>query len=317
MVYRVAAWSVAVFLIVSPAASGIETDTLMNAQASAAATAPIAMTPDQTQDRTPDQTNAGADDRFDARPQVQAEVQAQHDPLPDDAGTTVAALDPVEPKWTSPTLPTSPAMTLAEPFGLDAVPVEGGEILTKWSGVEADIRADNEILARCRENAALCPTSAQNFLAVVAQGQVQSGRSRIGVINRAINLAIEPMSDLAQWGVPDRWSSPLETFTTGRGDCEDYAIAKYVALTAAGVAAEDVRLVIIHDVAVGQDHAIVATRLDGKWIMLDNRWLRLVVDADMRQIVPMFVLDGDGVRQFASPALSGARRTAAPAALGL
>ena len=45
------------------------------------------------------------------------------------------------------------------------------------------------------------------------------------------------MSDLAQWGVIDRWSAPLETFTTGRGDCEDYAIAKYVALTAAGVAA--------------------------------------------------------------------------------
>ena len=40
---------------------------------------------------------------------------------------------------------------------------------------------------------------------------------------------------MAQWGVPDRWSPPLETLATGRGDCEDYAIAKYVALTAAGI----------------------------------------------------------------------------------
>jgi predicted transglutaminase-like cysteine proteinase len=123
------------------------------------------------------------------------------------------------------------------------------------------------------------------------------------------------MSDLAQWGVPDRWSSPLETFTTGRGDCEDYAIAKYVALTAAGVAAEDVRLVIVRDVAVGQDHAIVATRLDGNWIMLDNRWLRLVEDGDMRQVVPLFVLDNDGVKQFAPAAMSGVRRASAPASL--
>ena len=38
------------------------------------------------------------------------------------------------------------------------------------------------------------------------------------------------MSDLAQYGEIDVWSSPLLTFTTGRGDCEDYAIAKFVAL---------------------------------------------------------------------------------------
>jgi len=24
-----------------------------------------------------------------------------------------------------------------------------------------------------------------------------------------------------QWGVDDCWSPPLETFATGRGDCED------------------------------------------------------------------------------------------------
>ena len=82
-----------------------------------------------------------------------------------------------------------------------------------------------------------CPGVARNFLAIVAAGRAQTGRGRIGVINRAINLAIRPMSDMAQWGVPDRWSAPLDTFTTGRGDCEDYAIAKYVALTEAGVAA--------------------------------------------------------------------------------
>jgi predicted transglutaminase-like cysteine proteinase len=91
--------------------------------------------------------------------------------------------------------------------------------------------------------------------------------------------AISPMSDLAQWGVPDRWSAPLATLTTGRGDCEDYAIAKYVALRVAGVAEEDVRLVIVRDLAVGEDHAVVSARLDGGWIILDNRWLALVEDS--------------------------------------
>ena len=89
----------------------------------------------------------------------------------------------------------------------------------------------------------------RNFLAIVAEGYAHAGRARIGVINRAINLAIRPTSDLAQWGVPDRWSAPLVTLTTGHGDCEDYAIAKYVALMAAGVAEDSVRLVIVRNLA--------------------------------------------------------------------
>ena len=66
----------------------------------------------------------------------------------------------------------------------------------------------------------------------------------------------------------------------------------------AGIAEEDLRLVIVHDLALGQDHAIVAARLGQDWIMLDNRWLTLVQDVKMRRVVPLVVLDRDGLRQF-------------------
>jgi predicted transglutaminase-like cysteine proteinase len=201
---------------------------------------------------------------------------------------------------------------LAAPFGLDTVPVAGGGILSKWNGVEADIQAENDILSRCRASAELCPAAARNFLAIIAQGRAQTGRARIGLINRAINLAIRPMSDLAQWGVIDRWSAPLVTLTTGRGDCEDYAIAKYVALAQAGVAAEDVKLVIVRDLAVGEDHAVVAARLNGDWIILDNRWLTLVEDREMRRTMPLFVLDQTGVKRFVLMPAPDGRRASAP-----
>jgi predicted transglutaminase-like cysteine proteinase len=295
MLPRVAAWSFAVFLVVWPAACAVETDTLPNADAPLAAPA-IATTHDQLQSEAEDKIG------------VPAEVPARkQDQTQRDGAPNVAALAPAEPTVASP--------PVAEPFGLAAVPVASGDIVTKWSVVEADIRAENEILARCRETVALCSAAARSFLAIVAEGRAQTGRARIGVINRAINLAIEPMSDLAQWGVPDRWSAPLETFGTGRGDCEDYAIAKYVALTAAGVAAEDVRLVIVRNIAIGEDHAVAAVHLDGNWIMLDNRWLTLVEDVAMPKVIPRFVLDRDGVRQFAAPALA-ARPTSAPASFG-
>jgi predicted transglutaminase-like cysteine proteinase len=202
---------------------------------------------------------------------------------------------------------------VSEPFGLTALPVTSGAVFAKWNGVVADIRAESEVLTHCREAMAACPPAAQKFLAVIADARAHQGRARFGVVNRAINLAIQPMSDLAQWGVPDRWSAPLVTLTTGRGDCEDYAIAKYVALREAGVAEDDVRLVIVHDLAVGQDHAVVAAHLDEKWIVLDNRRFVMVEDVEMSGVVPLFVLDQDGVKQFASTTMAVRQNLAAPA----
>jgi predicted transglutaminase-like cysteine proteinase len=189
----------------------------------------------------------------------------------------------------------------AAPFGLATERVYDGEILRKWTDVKSEIREDKQILARCRKDPSWCPLAAQRFLAIVDEGRARSGRARIGVINRAINLAIIPTSDLVQWGVVDRWSAPLETFTTRRGDCEDYAIAKYVALRAAGVAPEDIKLVVVRNTDISENHAVVAVRLDGAWVILDNRSLALVPDREVWRATPVFEIDEDGVRQFLTP----------------
>jgi predicted transglutaminase-like cysteine proteinase len=226
----------------------------------------------------------------------------------------------------APTEPTSQTPVAAEPFGLPAEPVTFGEVLSKWSGLVADINAESNILTRCRDDAKLCPPAAQKFLAVIAAGRAHDGRARIGTINRAINMAIRPTSDLAQWGVPDRWSAPLATLTSGRGDCEDYAIAKYLALREAGVAEDNVRLVIVRELASGEDHAVVAARVDEKWIVLDNRRLTLLEDTDMPRVRPLFIFDRDGVKRFTRPIVEahraltptpGESAAAAPSALGL
>ncbi len=282
---RIAACGIAAFLQLSLVPASGVTSAFADGNAPAVV---IATTQDQAQNQSPNQAPEGA--------QEQARV---------------AALDPAQPSSKSPMV-TGPAIQLTELFGLKTLPVTSGDVLTKWNGVEAGIRAERETLARCRDDTEPCPPAAQNFLAIIAQGRARNGRARIGVINRAINLAIQPMSDLAQWGVPDRWSAPLDTLSTGRGDCEDYAIAKYVALREAGVADADVRLVIVHDLAAGEDHAITAARLDGNWIMLDNRWLTLVADSEVRRVIPLFALDDDGVKQFAPAIIPGARPATAP-----
>jgi predicted transglutaminase-like cysteine proteinase len=191
-----------------------------------------------------------------------------------------------------------------EPFAQMAVPVASGEMLSKWRGVETEIDAETAVLDRCRTQEE-CPRAARTFLDIVAQGQEHDGLARIGVINRAVNLAIVPTSDMDQWGVPDRWSPPLETLTTRRGDCEDYAIAKYVALIDAGVAKADVRLVILHNRFPQEDHAVVAARVNDAWFILDNRSLALVPAAELRGAIPLYVLDDTGGRIFVPGTASG------------
>jgi predicted transglutaminase-like cysteine proteinase len=319
MLLRVAAGCFAALLMVWPAHSGLDSGTLDAFSPAAAAFAPADNQPadDPTADASPVEPDAKSEtqiqtvahDDVPANGDAPANDNTPAKPASNEAPAKVATLDPAEPAI-------APPPPVAEPFGLAVAPVAGGDVAAKWSGVEARIRDGNETLARCRDNAALCPKAAQNFLDIVAQGRAQTGRARIGIINRAVNLAIEPMSDMAQWGVPDRWSPPLETFTTHRGDCEDYAIAKYVALTQAGVPEEDVKLIIVRNLAANEDHAVVAVRDEGNWIILDNRWLIMVEDVTMPRVIPLFVLDGSGVREF-EPTVSAARRVSAPASLGL
>src|SRR6188508_3334166 len=86
---------------------------------------------------------AGADAPFNkARDQIETRGDAK-------SQSKMAAVDRAEPSVKLP--------TLAQPFGLNAVLVATGELLTNWSRVEADIRAESEILAQCRESIVRCP----------------------------------------------------------------------------------------------------------------------------------------------------------------
>jgi predicted transglutaminase-like cysteine proteinase len=182
-------------------------------------------------------------------------------------------------------------------FGVDTEPVADGELPDRWRRVKADIVRDLKSVARCHANGP-CTASAPALIALVAQGVGHRGRARIGMINRAVNLAITPMTDEAHWGVPDRWSAPLATLQSSRGDCEDYAIVKYAALLGAGISERDLKIVIFQNLLPKEDHAALAVYVDGQWLILDNRTLTLVSDTDVMRAIPEYVLDQNGVSRF-------------------
>jgi predicted transglutaminase-like cysteine proteinase len=191
----------------------------------------------------------------------------------------------------------------AEPFGLFVSKVSAGALREKWLGVERKLDDERVQLALCDGDREHCVSpAALQLLAIVDNARARDGRARLGEINRAINLAIRPMSDLAQYGEIDVWSSPLDTFATGAGDCEDYAIAKFVALRLAGVSADDLRIVVMRDTVNGEGHAVAMARLDQHWLTLDNRRMAMVEDTDVRNIRPLFVIDQNDVMKYVDTA---------------
>lgn len=156
----------------------------------------------------------------------------------------------------------------SEPFGLA---LHRGEraLAAKWADVLLKISTDDYLLTRC-ESQGICSEPARRALAIVELARTRTGKARIGEINRAVNLANRPMSDERQFGIADHWASLLELFRNGRGDCEDYALAKYALLVRIGIRTDDMRLVIGRVHGIDQDHAILAVRFNGRWLMLDN-----------------------------------------------
>jgi predicted transglutaminase-like cysteine proteinase len=188
-----------------------------------------------------------------------------------------------------------------EPFGLFTFRAPEGLLWHKWRGLEAKLARDAATLKQCQADAGNCPPNAAQFLRLVNSVKSKSGRERLDEANRAVNMVVRYVSDFAQHGDADRWSSPLETFATTKGDCEDYAIAKLVALREAGFPNEDMRLVLVRDRAVRQDHAVLAARLDGRWMILDNRRNSLIEDGEATSFTPLFAINQDGVHLFATP----------------
>jgi len=68
---------------------------------------------------------------------------------------------------------------------------------------------------------------------------------KLKLVNVFFNRRIRYASDQEVWGQTDYWASPLEFMGKSAGDCEDYAIAKYMTLQMLGVPLEKLRMIYV------------------------------------------------------------------------
>lgn len=93
---------------------------------------------------------------------------------------------------------------------------------------------------------------------------------RADSINRFVNSRVRFVDDRRQYGRADVWTSAGATLSRGRGDCEDYAIAKFQLLREAGIADRDLYFVVLKDLVRRQDHAVLVVRAGDRTLVLDN-----------------------------------------------
>jgi predicted transglutaminase-like cysteine proteinase len=101
------------------------------------------------------------------------------------------------------------------------------------------------------------------------------------------------VTDPVNWNLPDYWATPFQ-FLRKNGDCEDYAIAKYMALRDLGVSVDDMRIVVLNDLNLRIAHAVLAVYVNGTPYILDNQISTVVPASSIRHYQPVYSINENG-----------------------
>ncbi len=117
-------------------------------------------------------------------------------------------------------------------------------------------------------------------------------RSMADKVNDFVNQT-RYISDSRNWGKNDYWEVPAEFIRRG-GDCEDFAIAKYVALRSLGVPEERLRIAIVQDTQKNIPHALLIVYTDEGAYYLDNQSKSLGAAGNAGRYRPVFSINREG-----------------------
>jgi predicted transglutaminase-like cysteine proteinase len=93
------------------------------------------------------------------------------------------------------------------------------------------------------------------------------GMDQLNEINRTVNRAIRPTSDLAAFGKVEYWTIPRGSGAAG--DCEDYVLAKRQALIQAGAPVESLSIAVVQTSRREMHTVLLVATRDGE-VVLDN-----------------------------------------------
>lgn len=152
-----------------------------------------------------------------------------------------------------------------------------GDVLSRWHNA-----------APCDDSE--CTTDGWQKLLSGLQGKDRM--TQIKAVNSFFN-GERYIIDRKNWGVEDYWATPYQ-FLKMDGDCEDYAIAKFMALKALGIPVEDMRVLALRDMNLDVGHAVLIVYEGDEPLLLDNQIKSVVPANSVKHYMPIFSLSETG-----------------------
>ena len=133
--------------------------------------------------------------------------------------------------------------------------------------------------------------------------QESSVEDKLRRINEFFNRRIEFGTDQEIWGQSDYWATPMETLAKGKGDCEDYVIAKYFTLLNMNIPDTQLRLIYVKAriggpaSSIQQAHMFLAYYAvpDAEPLILDNLITEIRPAARRPDLQPIFSFNSQGI----------------------
>ncbi|MCV2421565.1 transglutaminase-like cysteine peptidase [Paucibacter sp. DJ4R-1] len=175
-------------------------------------------------------------------------------------------------------------------LGLPALAPESAQALDRQQVLEAAARFGPRTVGE-----------AQQLLQMIERAGAVEELPRLSLVNSFVNKHLAFRDDSEVWGVPDFWASPLESLDKGRGDCEDYAIAKYFSLLNSGTPVAKLRMVYVRAQLGGRTlaHMVLAYYAEpgAEPLILDNLLPDVKPASQRTDLQPVFSFNGEGLWQ--------------------
>lgn len=144
-------------------------------------------------------------------------------------------------------------------------------------------------------------TVARQWQGMLQHAQNLPEQQQILVVNDFFARSLRYQTDIQLWKQNDYWATPLETMGTGLGDCEDYAIAKYVSLRALGISDTKLRLIYVKAQLPGtrktQAHMVLGyySQPNAQPLILDSLIVKVLPAAKRTDLSPVFSFNSKGL----------------------
>ncbi|MEC9291279.1 MAG: transglutaminase-like cysteine peptidase [Pseudomonadota bacterium] len=159
--------------------------------------------------------------------------------------------------------------------------------LPKWTTVLKKLEEEEADFSQCFEDSLTCTSGEMRTW----RGRIRSlqGEDTLTMLQEVNKFANQwpYIEDITNYGISDYWATP-EEFMPNSGDCEDYAIFKYVTLKRLGVNPDDMRLAVVKDTVRNIAHAVLVVKYADTFYVMDSLFDVVLPDSQVMQYLPYY-----------------------------